>query len=149
MQLSTKARYALRAMLELASHYGKGSLQLKEIARRQEISEKYLEQIMYPLRVKGFVYTQKGSQGGFFLAKPPEEITVYDIADTMEDSLCPVACVNKTGDCKRLHHCALHDVWANLNNTIVSELKSLKLSDLAKKHEKLAFTAVKQPEYQI
>jgi Rrf2 family protein len=87
MQLSTRARYATRAMIELTFHYGKGPLQLREIAKKQGISEKYLEQVLTFLRKEGFILTQKGNRGGYLLAMPPGEITLYDVIRSVEGSL--------------------------------------------------------------
>lgn len=136
MQLSTKARYATRAMLELALNYGKGPLQLKEIARRQDISDKYLEQVMFPLRTKGYVFTQKGSRGGYSLSRPPEEITVYDVVQTVEGSLAPVACVDGNTSCRRESICVTRDLWNRLKDKIVQELQSISLAELAREQVK-------------
>lgn len=131
MQISTKSRYAIRAMIELALHFEQGPLQLKEIARRQSLSEKYLEQIMHPLRTKGLIYSHKGSQGGYCLSNPPAEITVLDIVTTMEGSITPVACVDNPQVCDRLDICATRVVWSRLKDCITEELQSYTLADLA------------------
>ncbi len=136
MQISTKSRYAVRAMIELAMHYEKGPLQLKEIARRQDLSEKYLEQIMHPLRTKGFVYSQKGSHGGYCLAKPPREVTMLHIVSTMEGSITPVACVDKPQLCDRLAVCSTRDVWSRLKDAVTEELDAHNLEDLAREQER-------------
>lgn len=136
MQLSTRARYATRAMLELAVNYGEGPLQLKEIARKQEISEKYLEQVLISLRREGFIHTQKGNRGGYMLAVPPGEITLYDIISTVEGSLAPVACVDNTALCGRSDHCATRDIWSRLKGKITAELSSTTLADLVTEQEK-------------
>ncbi len=135
MQISTKSRYAVRAMIELALHYERGPLQLKEIARRQALSEKYLEQIMHPLRTKGLIYSQKGSRGGYSLANSPAEITVYDIVTAMEGSITPVACVDNPQVCDRLEICATRVVWSRLKDCITEELRSHTLAELAKDEE--------------
>lgn len=135
MQLSTKSRYAARAMLELALHYGNGPLQLKEIAKRQDISDKYLEQVLFPLRTKGYIYTQKGNKGGYLLAKPPEEITMYDIVQTLEGSLAPVACADKPEICSRAEFCATKDLWTRLKDLIADELKQKTLAQLAEEQK--------------
>lgn len=77
MQLSTKARYSARAMIELAARYGQGPTLLKDIARKQGISEKYLEQLMAPLRASGLIFTLRGNRGGYVLGRDPSEITLY------------------------------------------------------------------------
>ncbi len=141
MQFSTKVRYATRAMLELAIDYkNKRPMQLKEIAKKQDISEKYLEQIMLPLRNSGFVITRKGSRGGYTLSKPPQEITLFDIVHTIEGSLAPVACVDNPDSCPRIDKCAVRNVWSGLGNVVSRELKSVTLAELAEQQE----TIIKQ-----
>ena len=93
MKISTKGRYGLRLMVDLAVHYEQGLVPLKEIAVRQEISEKYLEQIMMQLNRSGLVRSVRGAQGGYCLAQPPESITVGAVLRVMEGSLAPVDCV--------------------------------------------------------
>ncbi len=133
MEVSTKARYAARAMIELALNYGNGPLQLREIARRQEISNKYLEQVMFPLRTRGYIHTQKGSHGGYSLSKDPREITLFEIMKTGGGSLTPVACVDNPGTCSRVAICATREVWSRLQECISTELKSVTLDALAKR----------------
>jgi len=131
MQISTKARYATRAMVELALNYGRGPLQLKEISKRQDISDKYLEQVMFPLRTKGYIYTLKGNRGGYMLARPPEEITLYDIVQTLEGSLAPVPCADNPEVCNRSEQCAVKGVWSRIKELIAGELQRITLADLA------------------
>ncbi len=135
MQLSTKARYAARAMVELALNNGKGPLQLKEIAKRQGISGKYLEQVMFPLRINGYIYTLKGNRGGYMLSTTKEEITLYDIIQSVEGSLAPVACVDNPDMCDKKEQCVTHDVWSRLNDLITAELKSVTLAEMAAKQK--------------
>lgn len=149
MQISTKSRYAIRAMIELALHYEQGPLQLKEIARRQALSEKYLEQIMHPLRTKGLIYSQKGSQGGYCLANPPAEVTVFDIVTTMEGSITPVACVDNPQVCDRLDICATRVVWSRLKDCIIEELRSHTLADLAEDENSYRKTGCGDIHYNI
>lgn len=146
MNLSTKARYATRAMIELALHYGQGPVQLKEIARRQDISDKYLDQVMHPLRTSGYVYTQKGSQGGYTLARTPDKITIYDIVQNVEGSLAPVVCVDNPNVCKRINLCVTRDVWSKLKKAVITELKSMTLADLAAQQKKLYASLMKENE---
>ncbi len=148
MQFSTKVRYAVRAMIELAVHKDKGPMQLKEIAANQGISDKYLEQVMMPLRTSGMVFTKRGSQGGYILQKDPAEVTVADIVYTVEGSIAPVACVDSPGSCKRLDECVVHEVWRNVANAIDRELSSFTLADLAASHLKIKGNGMK-PDFQI
>ncbi len=131
MRLSTKARYAARAMTELALHYGGDPVKLKDIASSQDISIKYLEQLMYPLRTGNFVKTQKGSRGGYSLSRPPEDVTLYDIVYCVEGSLAPVDCVDNQQACDRVDLCVTRNVWARVHDAIIKELKSTTLAALA------------------
>ncbi len=131
MRLSTKARYAARAMTELALRFGKDPVKLKDVANSQDISIKYLEQLMYPLRTGSYVKTQKGSRGGYSLSRPPEEITLYDIVYCVEGSLAPVDCVDNPHVCNRVNLCVTRNVWIRLHQAIVKELKSTTLAALA------------------
>ncbi len=131
LQLSTKVRYAARAMIELAVHYKGEPVQLNEIACSQNISVKYLEQIMGPLRAKGIVRTQKGSKGGYHLAVDPEVITLYDIVESIEGSMAPVSCVDDISACERHNTCVTRQVWVRMKDVVSEELKSKTLADLA------------------
>ena len=137
MQLSTKVRYAARAMIDLAINYTGEPVQLNEIACSQNISVKYLEQIMGPLRAKGIVRTQKGSKGGYHLAADPEVITLYDIVESIEGSMAPVSCVDDTSSCDRHDTCVTRQVWARLKDVVSEELKSKTLADLAADQSKV------------
>lgn len=136
MQMSTRVRYAVRAMIELALNYETEPIQLKDIAGKQDISVKYLEQIMAPLRVRGYVRTQKGSRGGYHLAVKPEDITLYDIVESIEGSLAPVSCVDDN-TCERIDRCVTRSVWKRVKDVLVEELQSHNLATLAMEQEKL------------
>lgn len=136
MQLSTKVRYAARAMIELALTYKTQPVQLNDIACEQDISVKYLEQIMAPLRARGYVRTQKGSKGGYHLALKPEEITLYDIVESIEGSLAPVSCVDDDS-CKRTNLCVTRTVWKRMKDLMIEELQSHTLADLVAEQERL------------
>lgn len=133
MQLSTKARYAVRAMVELTLKDNKEPVKLKDIADSQDISLKYLEQVMFPLRVRGYVKTLKGSQGGYLMSKPPEQITILEIVECVEGSMSPVECADNPDICKRKKICAAREVWVGLKDAISTELSKITLADLAKK----------------
>lgn len=137
MQLSTKLRYAARAMIELALYYKSEPIQLSDIACKQDISVKYLEQIMAPLRARGFVRTQKGSRGGYHLAVSPDEITLYDIVESVEGSMAPVACVDDGDFCQRLEQCVTRSVWMRVKEAIKKELQAKTLEELAREQEQL------------
>ncbi len=133
MFLSTKARYGLRAMVELAMHYGDGALQLREVARRQGISEKYLEHLFRFLRMSGLVRSVRGASGGYILARPPGEITVLEVVEALEGVLDPVECVSNQGVCSKEDICVARDVWVGVKNVLYQYLSSITLEDLAEK----------------
>jgi len=138
LQLSTKVRYAARAMIELALNYKDEPIQLNDIACSQSISVKYLEQIMAPLRAKGFVRTQKGSKGGYHLAINPKDITLYDIVESIEGSMAPVSCVDDKNACKRSATCVTISVWKRLKDVVKTELQSKTLADLAAEQQAMS-----------
>lgn len=130
MRLSTKGRYGSRLMLELALNYGKGAVLLKDIARRQEISEGYLEHIVPPLKVAGLIKSTRGAHGGYMLAKNPSEINLKDVVGTLEGSLYPVECVDNPDICHRVPSCVTRDIWQKLGDNISQTLESITLNDM-------------------
>lgn len=137
MQLSTKVRYAARAMVEIARNYKDEPLQLNDIACKQEISVKYLEQIMSPLRARGYVRTQKGSRGGYHLAVKPEDITLYDIVVSVDGTIAPVSCVDNEASCYRSKNCVTKNVWSRMRDAMQKELQAKTLADLISEQEDL------------
>lgn len=144
MKISTKGRYGLRLMTDLAVYHDQGLIPLKEIAARQEISEKYLEQIMMQLNRSGLVRSVRGAQGGYMLAKTPEDITVGAVLRVLEGSLCPVDCVDGVGDCPRMARCATIGVWTRLKEAVESVVDHTTLADLAEE-----FRLKNPPDYSI
>lgn len=138
MKISTKGRYGLRLMLDLAVHCENGLVPLRDISARQEISEKYLEQIMMLLNRAGLVRSVRGSQGGYALARPAAAITVGDVLRTMEGSLAPVDCVaDGASGCAKAERCVTMEVWVKLREAVNQVVDSLTLADLAARyHEK-------------
>ena len=134
MKISTKGRYALRLMLDLALHDTGEYIPLKEVAARQEISDKYLEQIITQLSRAGFVKSVRGAQGGYRLAEPPAQYTVGRILRLMEGSLAPVECVDGEGDCSRADRCVTIEVWRALKEAIDNVVDSITLADLVEKY---------------
>ncbi|OHD31816.1 MAG: hypothetical protein A2086_05415, partial [Spirochaetes bacterium GWD1_27_9] len=114
MKLSTRSRYGVRLMFELAVNYNKGAMQLNDISSKEEISEKYLSQIVIQLRLSGLINSIRGSQGGYLLAKRPEEITIKDIVESLEGGLDIVDCVEDQTTCKRSTICVTQMVWKKL-----------------------------------
>ncbi len=137
MQLSTKVRYAARAMIEIARSYKDEPLQLNEIACKQEISVKYLEQIMSPLRARGYVRTQKGSRGGYHLAVKPENITLYDIVVSVDGTIAPVSCIDNEDSCDRSKNCVTKNVWSRMRDAMQKELQAKTLAELINEQEDL------------
>ena len=131
MKISTKGRYALRLMIDLAQHDAGGYIPLRDISKRQQISAKYLEQIVVQLSRAGFVISTRGAQGGYQLARHPSEYTVGDILRITEGSLAPVACLESgVVECDRSEHCATLSLWQGLYKVINEYLDSVTLQDL-------------------
>jgi len=138
LRLSTKARYALRAMIELALHEGKGLRQLREVAEAQELSVKYLEQLTISLRHAGLVRAARGPQGGYELARPADEITALQVVQAVEGPLHLIDCIVQDGACDRVGSCAAHGLWRKLNGAIGRVLSETTLSDLREEQRALA-----------
>jgi Rrf2 family protein len=135
IRLSTKGRYGTRAMLELALSEGNGPVLLREIAQRQGISLKYLEQITPSLKSAGLVNSSRGASGGYFLAKLPERINVKEIVEALEGPLKLVECVGDPGLCRDAGQCDTRDLWDEVSVNISKLLQSRTLADLAQKHK--------------
>jgi len=120
-------------MLDLALNSSKGSVFLKDIARKEEISEKYLSLIIIPLKSAGLVNSMRGAHGGYSLAKPASSITLEEIVDVLEGETCLVDCVKDPSSCTRSSTCASRDLWTALNNTISRTLGAITLEELAVK----------------
>ena len=118
MKISTKGRYALRLMMELALNGNDRPISIKEVAARQGISDKYLEQIISMMSSAGYVRSIRGAGGGYILTETPDKYTVGMILRTTEGSLAPVACVDENNPCDRVENCATTEVWRRLNTAI-------------------------------
>lgn len=133
MKLSSRTEYAVRAMAELAQMHGGGPISLREIAARQAIPEKYLEQLFRQLRKAELIEGVRGAQGGYSLVREPHEITVGDIMRAVDGPIAVCSCAaegEQDADCERKPHCAAHPVWAKLQDGIVSILDSTTLYDM-------------------
>ncbi len=131
MKISTKGRYALRMLIDLAEHNDNGFVALKEIAERQDISKKYLEQIIPILNRSGILMTNRGYQGGYKLAKEPAEITVGEILRNTEGSMAPVACLEQTpNQCEKCSYCVTLPVWQGLEKVVNEYLDGITLQDI-------------------
>ena len=131
MMVSTRGRYALRMMLDLAEYQGDGYVALKDIAQRQEISKKYLEQIIPVLNRAGLLQTVRGYLGGYRLAKTADKYTVGEILRATEGSMAPVACLEtKPNTCHRCNDCATLPVWEGLDKVVSEYLDGITLQDI-------------------
>lgn len=133
MKISTKGRYGTRLMLDLAIHATNGPIPLKEVAERQEVSEKYLEQITPYLCRGGLIRSIRGPQGGYMLSMPPGNITVGQILRILEGSLAPVDCAAEDEPaCKRAKGCATLQVWRRIHQAVSDVVDNITLEDLMK-----------------
>ncbi|HAS78986.1 MAG TPA: Rrf2 family transcriptional regulator [Ruminococcus sp.] len=131
MKISTKGRYALRMMVDLAQHSNEGFISLKDIAERQNISKKYLEQIVPLLNKSGVLRTNRGYQGGYMLAQPPEKYTVGNILRITEGNLSVVSCLEQEPNlCPRQDECMTLYIWQGLNDVIAKYLDSITIQDI-------------------
>lgn len=131
MKISTKGRYALRMMIDLAMYEGEGFVSLKDIAKRQEISKKYLEQIVALLNKPDILKTNRGYQGGYRLAKRPQDYTVGDILRITEGGLEPVSCLEQNPiECERCDTCITLPIWQGLSKVISEYLDGITLQDI-------------------
>jgi Rrf2 family protein len=130
MRLSTKGRYGVRALVDIALNSDGGPVLLKDIARRQDISAQYLEHLVAPLIRAGILRSIRGAKGGIALAKPPEEITLSRVIEILEGSVAPVECVDNAALCARSAQCATRDVWGEIKAAVMGVLESLTLKDL-------------------
>ncbi|QUH20611.1 RrF2 family transcriptional regulator [Alkaliphilus sp. B6464] len=139
MKLSTKGRYGLKAMFDLAIHYGDGPISLKSVAERQLISDHYLEQLIASLRKSGLVKSVRGAQGGYMLADSPSKITVGDIIRVLEGPLGPSDCVleDEPSACDRADCCVTRIVWEKIRLSISEVIDSITLQDMLDDYERI------------
>jgi Rrf2 family protein len=130
MRLSTKGRYGARLMLDLALHYGLGPVLLKDVAERQEISEKYLGHLIPPLKSAGLVNSSRGAHGGYILARSPKDITLAEVIQAVEGGMELVECVTAPSVCNRIEFCVTRDIWSLLGGKMREALGSITLQDM-------------------
>lgn len=130
MKLSTRTRYGVRAVIEMATNDSKKPLQLKVIAERQDISVKYLEQLMNALRSGGVVRSIRGARGGYILAKPPNQIKLIEVFNCLEGPVITTECVEDEDYCRRAADCAARLLWIQVQQAIRNTLESVTVQDL-------------------
>ncbi len=140
MRLSTKGRYGMKAVLDLALHSNEGLISLKSIADRQEISENYLEQLFASLKKAGVVKSTRGSQGGYELGRAPNEISVGDILRALEGSLAPVECVEDSEQpaCEKSENCVTRLIWTKIRDSVNEVVDSISLEQLVEDCRKMS-----------
>ena len=136
MKLSTRGRYGVRLMLDLALHYGDGPVLLKDISRRQGISQKYLWNLANPLNAAGLVKSIRGAHGGFMLAREPSEVSIKDLLQVLEGSLSLVDCVESPSVCERSPDCVARDVWCLASKNFLQTLEAVTLAKMVAGHRR-------------
>ncbi len=136
MKISTRTRYGMRALLEIALAYGAGPVQIKTIAERQNISNKYLEQLIAIIKSAGFVRSLRGPHGGYVLAKPPQDIKLSEIFRALEGPVLTVECVENKDACASYADCVTRRLWIEVNDAILNVLEDKTLVDLVEMTEK-------------
>ncbi len=137
MRLSAKSEYGLRALIDIASLYGQGPVGAREVAARQQIPVKFLEQLVSSMRKAGILDSRRGAKGGFFLARAPEDISVFEAVEALEGSLNPTACVGEDAPaCARMAQCAAQDVWNRAKVALRESLEAITLADLVARQQR-------------
>ncbi|MDZ7837937.1 MAG: Rrf2 family transcriptional regulator [Actinomycetota bacterium] len=134
-KLSTRGRYGTRVMLELALNYGRGFMLLKAIAKNQEISAGYLEQIVPSLKTAGLIHSSRGAHGGYVLSRPPDQITLREIIVALEGPIVLVECIKAPQICNRYNYCSSRDLWNELGQKIEETLESKTLQDMIENYK--------------
>lgn len=138
MRLSTRGRYGLKAMYQLAMHYGEGPIPLKQIADKENLSENYLEQLVSQLRREGLLNSVRGAQGGYMLAMPPKDITVGNILRILEGNLAPADCIIEDDyECSNEDNCVTKLVWIKIKDSIDQVVDSITLQDMIEESKKI------------
>lgn len=139
MKMSTRGRYGIKAMLELALVYDTGMMSVRSIAQKQKISELYLEQLFSILKKANLIKSVRGAKGGYSLTRTPKEITIKDIIDVVEGPVNISDCVEKNSSCDNLDKCATRVLWVKIKDAIDSIFSSVTLQDIIDEHNKLNF----------
>ena len=147
MRVSKRTRYGVRLMLELALNFNKKPLSVNTIAVNEEISPKFLSQIIIPLRGAGLIQSTRGASGGYVLMRPPEEISVFDVFKVLEGDSSLTECVDDNDSCNRTNICTAKNIWQQLSEMIEVKLKAISFKELALQVQTLS--AKLSPVYQI
>lgn len=134
MTISTKGHYGLRSLVDIALNQNRGPVTLTDIAKRQEISLKYLWQVINPLKTAGVLNVTRGAKGGYVLARSPEEISMLEVLTTLEGPISITKCLTDEGVCARIHSCVARTVWMDVNKTIEKSLAGTTLAKLLLLH---------------
>lgn len=133
VKISTKGRYALRLMVDIAQHIDGGPVSLRDTAKRQQLSDKYLEQIVTPLTRAGLVRSVRGAGGGYLLTRRPEEYSVGDILRPLEGDLAPVECATDDGYCEHSCDCVTVELWQDIHKAVSAVVDGTTLADLVER----------------
>ncbi len=136
MKLSTRGRYGVRLMMDLAIHCGAGPVLLKDIAQRQGISEKYLWQLINPLKTAGLVNSLRGAHGGYVLGRTADDISLREILQVLEGPLCLVDCVDDPSVCERSPSCVSRDIWGEASKNLLQTLAQTTLAGMVAKEKR-------------
>lgn len=137
MKISTRGRYALRLMIDLAIHGNGGVVSLRDVSKRQGISDKYLEQIVTPMAKAGLVRSMRGANGGYMLTRRPEEYTVGEILLPLEGDLAPVECATDSEFCQRCNECVTVGLWREIHQAVAQVVDNTTLADLVERQKQM------------
>ena len=137
MKLSTRSRYGTRMMIDLAEHFDEGPVHIGDISKRQDISVKYLEQLIIPLKKGEFIKSIRGPKGGHMLAKSPEKITIGEIVRLLEGGFALTGCVGNPDECQRSSGCPTRSVWEEATKAMYDKLNSVTLKEMIEKRQRV------------
>jgi Rrf2 family protein len=149
MKLSTRSRYGIRALIDIAFNANNRPVLLRDVAQRQEISTMYLEHLITPLISAGIVRSTRGAKGGVWLARPAKDVKLSEIVQLLEGSMAPVECVDDKNYCPRFDTCVTREIWVNLKRAMTSVLDATTLADLVERHKQKLVEAPESGMYYI
>ena len=135
MKLSTRGRYSTRLMMELALHFGEGPVLLKDISKVQDISLKYLGQLIIPLKIAGLIKSTRGSHGGYFLSRSPDKIKLSEVINAVEGPIAFTECVDSPDICYRSKTCVAREIWGKATRQFNTTLSSITLAEMLDRQE--------------